>query len=60
MELIPAGNGEGEYIVHISVIVSEPFFGWLTGLGKDVIISSPQKVVSEYQDYLRMILEGYK
>ena len=53
-------NGEGEYIVHISVIVSEPFFGWLTGLGKDVIIRAPQKVVSEYQDYLRMILEGYK
>lgn len=51
---------EGEYIVHISVIISEPFFGWLTGLGKDVIIMSPQKVVWGYQDYLKKILEGYE
>ena len=51
---------EDEYIVHISVIISEPFFGWLTGLGKDVIIKAPQKVVLEYQDYLEGILKGYK
>ena len=51
---------EGEYLVHVPVIISEQFFGWLTGLGKDVIIRSPQKIVREYQDYLKMILEGYK
>ena len=50
---------DGSYIVHIAVIVSEPFFGWLTGLGKDVIIVSPQEIVREYQDYLKVILEGY-
>lgn len=51
---------EEEYIIHIAVIISEPFFGWLTGLGKDVIIKSPQKVVRDYQDYLKKILEGYE
>lgn len=51
---------EGKYIIHIAVIISEPFFGWLTGLGKEVIIRSPQKVVQEYQDYIKRILEGYK
>lgn len=50
----------GQFIVHIQVIISEQFFGWLTGLGKDVIIVSPQKTVREYRDYLEKILGNYK
>ena len=53
-------TGDRRYIVHIQIIVSEQFFGWLTGLGKDVIIKSPQKTVWEYQEYLKGILERYK
>lgn len=48
------------YIVHVQAIVSEQFFGWLTGLGKDVIIISPQKTVKRYREYLEGILEKYK
>ena len=49
-----------QYIVHVQAIVSEQFFGWLTGLGKDVIIKSPQKTVWKYQEYLNSILEKYR
>ena len=50
----------GRYNVHVQAIVSEQFFGWLTGLGKDVIILSPQKTVREYREYLGDILGKYK
>ena len=50
---------EGKYIVHMQVVISEQFFGWLTGLGKDVIILSPQKIVQEYREYLEGILGKY-
>jgi len=50
----------GYFIVHVKVIVSEPFFGWLTGLGKDVIILSPQKTMREYHEFLAVILEKYR
>ena len=48
------------YIVHMPVVISEQFFGWLTGLGKDVIILSPQKTVRDYREYLEGILGKYK
>ena len=51
---------EGEYLVHVPVIISEQFFGWLTGLRKDVIIVSPQKTMKEYQAYLEGILKKYQ
>ena len=51
---------DSNYIVHIPVIISEQFFGWLTGLGKGVIIMSPQKTKREYQTYLEEILRKYE
>ena len=50
----------GTYNVHVRAIVSDQFFGWLTGLGKDVIMLAPEKTVREYQDYLTKILGKYK
>ncbi|MGN1167876.1 MAG: helix-turn-helix transcriptional regulator [Lachnospiraceae bacterium] len=50
---------EGYYIARISVFVSEQFFGWLTGLGKSVIILSPENVRREYQLFLDTILKAY-
>ena len=32
--------------------VSEQFFGWITGLGRDVQIISPQSVVEKYRSLL--------
>lgn len=50
---------EGYYIARINVFVSEQFFGWLTGLGKSVIILSPENVRREYQSFLEAILKDY-
>lgn len=43
----------------VNVAVSRPFFGWLTGFGKSVRIIAPEKIVIEYKEYLRDILEQY-
>ena len=48
---------DGAADVHVSVRVSPPFFGWVAGLGKTVKITAPGKVVDEYHDYLRALLE---
>lgn len=53
-------DGEEHFIARFQVAVSEPFFGWLTGLGKDVIIISPEKVVEEYTALLGTIMDSYK
>lgn len=51
---------EGIISIRIMVAVSNQFYGWLTGLGKDVTVLSPEHVRKEYQDYLEEILEQYK
>ena len=52
---------KGEYVsCRIPIIVSPMFFGWLTGLGKDIKISGPESVKNEYIRYLSNIVEEYK
>ena len=48
------------FSARVKVVISEPFLGWLTGLGKDVKILSPQSVIIEYHKYLEQILNNYK
>lgn len=36
------------------------FFGWLAGMGHDVVIVKPKKAVQAYRDYLKGILKEYK
>ena len=44
---------DGEhFIARVEVAVSEQFFGWITGLGRDVQIISPQSVVEKYRSLL--------
>ncbi len=45
-------DGEEHFIVRAEVAVSEQFYGWLTGLGRDVRLLSPQSVVEEYKSLL--------
>ncbi|NLL75753.1 MAG: WYL domain-containing protein [Clostridiales bacterium] len=47
------------FSVRVKVAVSEQFFGWLTGLGTEVKILSPQTVVQRYKTYLSNIFEQY-
>lgn len=51
--------GEDCFTARVQVAVSEQFFGWLTGLGKGVIIVSPQKVAGEYLELLKEIKNCY-
>ena len=38
-------DGEEHFIARVEVAVSEQFYGWITGLGRDVEIISPDSIV---------------
>ena len=46
-------------MVHLTVAVSQQFYGWLAGLGPDVWITAPVEAVDGYRDYLKKNLEHY-
>ncbi|MBR1931087.1 MAG: WYL domain-containing protein [Lachnospiraceae bacterium] len=50
--------GEGTFRVRVKVAVSGQFFGWLTGIGREVHILSPDDVREKYHDWLQGILES--
>lgn len=43
--------------IRVKVAVSGQFYGWLTGIGKDVTIISPTVVKESYRDWLQGILK---
>lgn len=51
---------EGRFLVQLTVVVSQQFFGWIAGLGKDVSIISPSDVREEYKDFLLDQLQHYE
>lgn len=53
-------DGEAHFIARVDVAVSEQFYGWLTGLGRDVQILSPESVVEEYRELLRDLGKMYE
>lgn len=52
-------DGDAHFIARVNVVVSEQFFGWLTGLGRGVEILSPDYVVEAYRELLKDISEAY-
>lgn len=44
--------------LNVYVYVSPQFFGWIFGLGKDVKVVGPSKVVDEMREYARDFLEN--
>ena len=50
-------SDEQHFSVRVPVAVSGQFFGWLTGIGKQVEILSPESVRREYREYLRELIE---
>lgn len=48
------------YTVSAQIGVSEPFFGWLLGLGNRAVLTSPPDVVQKFTDYLDKIREKYQ
>lgn len=51
---------EKEISARITVFVSPPFFGWLTGLGANAEILSPNHVREDFSNYLQKIQMQYK
>ncbi len=52
------GEAEGMGTARVRVCKSSQFFGWVAGMDKVVRIVGPQRLVEEYRDYLRSLLEG--
>lgn len=50
---------ENHFTARLKVSVSPQLFGWLTGLGPEVQIVSPNHVVTEYVDYMKNIMKQY-
>ena len=42
---------------HVHVRVSPQFFGWVAGLGGKVQIATPKKLLHEYKEYLKKLIE---
>lgn len=51
---------DGTFKTRVEVAVSEPFFGWISGLGSGVRILKPKVVVEEYRDFLKKLMKQYK
>lgn len=49
---------EETFVCYVKVRVSAQFFGWLTGIGKNVRILEPPEVKEKYQNHLNQILEN--
>ena len=47
---------ETHFSIRICVALSNQFFGWLAGIGKDANILSPVYVKEQYKQYLNDIL----
>ncbi|MBR4034192.1 MAG: WYL domain-containing protein, partial [Clostridia bacterium] len=52
-------SGKSFFDVRISVYVSDQFFGWISGFGKQIQITSPLSVREQYAEYLQKITEWH-
>lgn len=50
---------EGHFRARVLVSVSPQFFGWVTGIGKNMRIEGPEQVRAEYREYVKNILAEY-
>lgn len=51
---------EEHVLARINVVVSGQLFGWLSGLGKDVVVTSPELVKAQYIKWLYDILSSQR
>ncbi|MCC8141383.1 MAG: transcriptional regulator [Lachnospiraceae bacterium] len=58
-EVMMVPEGEDRFHVNVVVAVSQQFFGWLAGLGRDVRVTKPAHVQKEFLDYLDAIRQNY-
>ena len=53
-------DGETHFRASVTVDVSPQFFGWITGVGKDLRLESPSSVRHEYLRYLKEVAGAYE
>ena len=58
--LYSKGFKDGFFNVRVPVYISELFFGWLAGFGKQVKIVEPISVKKEYTEYLKSLYQWQK
>lgn len=46
--------------VRVKAAISGQFYGWLTGLGAEVVLTGPEQVKKGYADFLGRIMKNYK
>ena len=51
---------DASFSVAADVEISDQFFGWLLGFGKNVKLLEPQNVVDEFKAYMDKIREIYE
>ena len=52
-------DGEDHIRARVTVTVSPPFFGWITGIGTGMEIISPESVREAYKEYLEEVMGRY-
>ena len=52
-------DGEEHFTVTVEVKVSEQFFAWMCGFGLQAKIITPERLASEYKEYLSSIVNQY-
>lgn len=52
-------EADGRISIRVNVNVSPQFYGWVSALGTEVRIKSPESVVDEYKKYLEKLLQNY-
>ena len=50
---------DGLMRARVKVVVSPQFFGWLSAVGKEIKIASPQQVQKQYLEWLQELLKEY-
>ena len=50
---------DDKYKTIVKVAKSNQFYGWITGLGNDMILAGPEDVVKEYKKFLKDIIANY-
>ncbi|MDD3137741.1 MAG: WYL domain-containing protein [Lachnospiraceae bacterium] len=53
-------HDEEHFVAKVKVVVSNQFYGWLTGLGVGVKLIAPDSVVNENRIYLENLIKQYK
>lgn len=49
---------QDRFTVHVKVMVSRQFYGWLAGIGKEAKVTAPERVKEGYRNYLTEILDN--